>query len=821
MAVEDADVMIVMKPFAEWTSASSRAEMVEKMKQCLDSIDGAEFNFSQPIQLRFNELMTGAKADIAIKLYGEDMAELYAKAQEAARYVEQVPGAADVLVEQAMGLPQLLVHYDRAKIARYGIDIEELNTVIRTAYAGETAGVVFENERRFDLVVRLDKEKVSDLNIDKLFVRTKDNIQLPVSEVASIELVNGPLQINRDATKRRVVIGVNVRNADIQQVVSQISDALDKNVKLKPGYYFEYGGQFENLQNAISTLTVVIPIALLLILLLLFFAFRSVIYSLVVFSTVPLSLIGGIVALWLRGLPFSISAGVGFIALFGVAVLNGILMINHFNDIRKQTKYHMCTDRIISLGCPHLLRPVFLTGLVASLGFVPMAIATSAGAEVQRPLATVVIGGLIVSTILTLIIIPVFYRLVNSITAKRIRRKNRLAFRRMMLGVAILVICVPAVQAQQAVTLEQAVEIALHNHPRLKMAESEIERARASKGEAWDGGNTSFSYSWGQLNGTDRSDNELAIEQSLGSLLTPFYKNALSNTQINKGKSYRDMVKKEITAEVKRAWAYYQYAFNINALYSGQKELAEQLRNSGEQRYLQGDIDLAERNMITALAADLNTRWMEASGELTLAGRRFTWACYSDRSLLPADTTLSVMQMPTENRILSTRHLDYFNAQLQEKKDLLRIERSRFFPEFSIGYVRQKIAPLTGLNSWMVGASFPILFFPQRSRARQARIAMQAAGWEAEANRQQLSNKVSELQSQLARQRERLTYYQQAAIKEAEALQQSATQKFQENETDISEFIQSLNTVREIKRGYIETVYAYNVTLLELELYTE
>mgnify|MGYP001775483818 FL=1 len=821
MAVEDADVMIVMKPFAEWTSASSRAEMVEKMKQCLDSIDGAEFNFSQPIQLRFNELMTGAKADIAIKLYGEDMAELYAKAQEAARYVEQVPGAADVLVEQAMGLPQLLVHYDRAKIARYGIDIEELNTVIRTAYAGETAGVVFENERRFDLVVRLDKEKVSDLNIDKLFVRTKDNIQLPVSEVASIELVNGPLQINRDATKRRVVIGVNVRNADIQQVVSQISDALEKNVKLKPGYYFEYGGQFENLQNAISTLTVVIPIALLLILLLLFFAFRSVIYSLVVFSTVPLSLIGGIVALWLRGLPFSISAGVGFIALFGVAVLNGILMINHFNDIRKQTKYHMCTDRIISLGCPHLLRPVFLTGLVASLGFVPMAIATSAGAEVQRPLAIVVIGGLIVSTILTLIIIPVFYRLVGSIAARRIRRKNRLAFRRLMLGIAMLVISVPAVQAQQPVTLEQAVEIALRNHPRLKMAESEIERARASKGEAWDGGNTSFSYSWGQLNGTDRHDNELAIEQSLGSLLTPFYKNALSNTQISKGKSYRDMVKKEITAEVKRAWAHYQYAFNLNALYNGQKELAEQLRNSGEQRYLQGDIDLAERNMITALAADLNTRWMETAGDLTLAERRFVWTCYSDRPLVPADTTLSVMQMPTEGRILSTRHLDYFNAQLQEKKDLLKIERSRFFPEFSIGYVRQKIAPLTGLNSWMVGASFPILFFPQRSRARQARIAMQAAGWEAEANRQQLSNKVSELQSQLARQRERLTYYQQAAIKEAEALQQSATQKFQENETDISEFIQSLNTVREIKRGYIETVYAYNVTLLELELYTE
>ena len=414
MSVEDADVMIVMKPFKEWTSASSRAEMVEKMKTALESVEGAEFNFSQPIQLRFNELMTGAKADIAIKLYGEDMDELYSKAKEAAKYVEKVPGAADVIVEQAMGLPQLVVNYDRTKIARYGIDIKELNDIIRTAYAGEAAGVVFENERRFDLVVRLDDEKVSDLDLNRLYVRTCDGAQVPVSEVATISLVNGPLQINRDATKRRVVIGVNVRDADIQQVVAQISEILDKNIKLKPGYYFEYGGQFENLQNAIRTLLIVIPIALMLILLLLFFNFRSVTYSLVVFSTVPLSLIGGIAALWLRGLPFSISAGVGFIALFGVAVLNGILMINHFNDMQSSSRYAMCTDKIIYRGCRHLLRPVSLTGLVASLGFVPMAVATSAGAEVQRPLATVVIGGLIVSTVLTLIVIPAFYRIVNS-----------------------------------------------------------------------------------------------------------------------------------------------------------------------------------------------------------------------------------------------------------------------------------------------------------------------------------------------------------------------------------------------------------------------
>ena len=413
MSVEDADVMIVMKPFKEWTSASSRAEMVEKMKAALEKVKGAEFNFSQPIQLRFNELMTGAKADIAIKLYGEDMDELYVKAKEAAQYVEKVPGAADVIVEQAIGLPQLVVNYDRTRIARYGIDIRDLNTIIRTAYAGETAGVVFENERRFDLVVRLDDDIVKDLDLNRLHVRTAAGFQVPVSEVATISLVNGPLQINRDAAKRRIVIGVNVRDGDIQQVVDNISEVLDKNIKLKPGYYFEYGGQFENLQNAINTLLVVIPIALLLILLLLFSAFRSVTYSLVVFTTVPLSLIGGIVALWLRGLPFSISAGVGFIALFGVAVLNGILMINHFNALASEGKYALSTSRIITRGCRHLLRPVFLTGLVASLGFVPMAVAQSAGAEVQRPLATVVIGGLIVSTVLTLVIVPAFYRVVS------------------------------------------------------------------------------------------------------------------------------------------------------------------------------------------------------------------------------------------------------------------------------------------------------------------------------------------------------------------------------------------------------------------------
>lgn len=827
MAVEDADVMIIMKPFKEWTSATSRDEMVEKMKKVLEPITGAEYNFSQPIQLRFNELMTGAKADIAIKLFGEDTQELYAKANECAKYIKKISGASDVIVEQTMGLPQLVVRYDRQKIARYGMNIEELNSIIRTAYAGETAGVVFENERRFDLVLRLDGDKVPDLDIDRLFVRTDNGMQIPVSEVATVDLVNGPLQINRDETKRRIVIGVNVRNADIQQVVQDIQKTLDKNIKLKPGYYFEYGGQFENLQNAIHTLLIVIPVALILILLLLFFAFKSITYSLVVFSTVPLSLIGGIVALWLRGLPFSISAGVGFIALFGVAVLNGILMINHFNDLRKQNKYNMCTNRIIRIGCPQLLRPVFLTGLVASLGFVPMAIAKSAGAEVQRPLATVVIGGLIISTILTLIIIPTFYRLVNAFPFFWKKTFQKKTTGSPIIPILLLLIIPCAMHAQSSesnitrVSLEEAISTALQNNPRLKTATAAIEKVHASKGENWDPGATSINYSWGQLNGETHKDNQLEITQSLGSLLTPFYKNALVNKQIATGEHYKEMVKKEITAEVKRAWAYYQYAYNLCSLYKEQEQLAARLQKAGQIRYEQGDITLLERNMTTSLATGIRAKLIQAKEELNIAEKRFGWACYASTATIPTDTTLSLFQAKSTIGNLSNAHLLYFRSQAEEKQAQLKLERSKFFPEFSVGYVRQKIAPLSGLDSWMIGMSFPLLFHPQYSRTRQAKFDVFIANLEADNNTRLLNNQVEELRSKLRQEEESVHYYTSAALPEADALLKSAQAQFRESETDITQFVQSINNACDIRRGYVETVYLYNVSALELELYSE
>ncbi|MDL2212905.1 CusA/CzcA family heavy metal efflux RND transporter [Bacteroides sp. OttesenSCG-928-E20] len=820
MAIEDADIMIVMKPFKEWTSAATRAEMVEKMKAALGTIADVEFNFSQPIQLRFNELMTGAKADIAIKLYGEDMEELYAKAREASKYIEQVPGADDVLVEQVMGLPQLVVSYDRSKLARYGVDVEELNTIIRTAYAGETAGTVFENERRFDLVVRLDQQKVEDFNLNKFFIRTADGIQIPVTELAQVELISGPLQINRDATKRRIVIGVNVRDADIQQVVGRIQTVLDENIKLRPGYYFEYGGQFENLQNAIDTLLVVIPVALLLILLLLFFAFRSLTYTLVVFSTVPLSMIGGVLALWVRGLPFSISAGVGFIALFGVSVLNGILMLNHFKALSKSTIYKPATDVIIKKGTPHLLRPVFLTGLVASLGFVPMAIATSAGAEVQRPLATVVIGGLLVSTFLTLIIIPVFYHLIGvfSVCKRKLSKKRVVPF----VGMLMFMLFVSAqMQAQQTVTLDEVITMAKANHPRLKSAAASIERSKVAKGESWDLGATDFDYSWGRLNGMNRNDRQLSISQSVGSLVTPFYKNALVKHQVNTGTHYRDMVEKEVVAEAKRAWAYYQYAYHKKQMLSEQNKLAELLFRTSDLRYRQGEITLLEKNMTSAQAASMKNKVFQAEEEFKIAAARLQWVCFADAPVMPSDTLLAKYDIGLIGGELSGIHLSYFKSKVSESEAQVKVARSLFFPEFSVGYQRQNILPEKGLNSWTIGISIPLLFNAQASRVKQAKYDVYMAQYETEDNIRQLNNKIYELKADLRRYDESIRFFEQSALPEADAMIHSAELQLKHDETDISDFIQSMNGALDIKQSYIEMIYQYNVSALEYELYND
>jgi cobalt-zinc-cadmium resistance protein CzcA len=408
MPIESGDMIILLKPKDDWTSASTLPELMDAMKEKMEVIPGINFEFSQPIELRFNELMTGVRSDIAIKIYGEDMEVLYAKANELNGIIQTISGVADTKVEQTTGLPQIMVSYNRNKLAQYGIMVSTVNTFLKTAFAGNTTGVVFEGEKRFDLVVRLDDKFRKDItNIKNLYIPIESGAQIPLREVANIRYVEGPMQVSRDNAKRRIVVGVNVRNRDVESLVEEIEIRLDEQFQLPPGYFINYGGQFENLLAAKQRLAMAVPLALALIFVMLFLTFNSIRQALLIFTAIPLSAIGGIIALWVRDLPFSISAGVGFIALFGVAVLNGIVLISYFNEL-KEAGISNIKERIVK-GAMVRLRPVIMTAAVASLGFLPMALSNSSGAEVQRPLATVVIGGLITATFLTLVVLPVLY----------------------------------------------------------------------------------------------------------------------------------------------------------------------------------------------------------------------------------------------------------------------------------------------------------------------------------------------------------------------------------------------------------------------------
>ena len=410
MPIEAADLMVILKPKKDWVSAGSFDELAEKMNEALDDIPGITTGFQFPVQMRFNELMTGGRQDVILKIFGEDLDTLSRYAQRVGSIVNTVVGAEDVYVETATGLEQIVIRYNRSTLAYYNLSVHDVNRAIQTAFAGSVSGQVFENERRFDLVVRLEDQGRRNVNdVRNLPIASSKGVQIPLSTVANVDLEVGPNQIQRENAQRRITIGFNVRGRDVQSIVSELETKINSRLKLPAGYYVTYGGQFENLVEAQKRLSIAVPIALLLILAMLYFAFGSLRQGLIIYSAIPLSAIGGILALWIRGMPFSISAGVGFIALFGVAVLNGIVLISEFNHLKKSGTESL-TERILK-GTHHRLRPVLMTAAVASLGFLPMALSDGAGAEVQRPLATVVIGGLVSATLLTLLTLPCLYLL--------------------------------------------------------------------------------------------------------------------------------------------------------------------------------------------------------------------------------------------------------------------------------------------------------------------------------------------------------------------------------------------------------------------------
>ncbi len=434
MPVERADIMVALKPKAEWTSATTTNELMEKMEATLKNIPGMEAEFSQPIQMRNNELLTGIKQDVAIKIFGDDLNSLIQQAEKVGKMISKVRGVSGVMVEQVAGLPQIQVRCNYERMAEYGVSVDDVNRVLETAFAGGTAGVVFEGERKFDIVLRLDKDvrNIESLQTLAIPVNTGQQegsaaVTVPLCQLADIVYESAPAQVSHEDGARRIYVGFNVKGRDVQSTVDEIQRLLDSKLHLPDGYYYTYGGEFKNLQSAVNRLMIVVPLALVIILLLLYATVKSIRESLFVFSAIPFAAIGGVWALWLRDMPFSISAGVGFIALFGVSVLNGIVLIGQMNQMQREGVADV-QKRIID-SCMIRLRPVLMTALVASMGFLPMALSHGDGAEVQRPLATVVIGGLITSTLLTLIVLPAIYKIFTKENKEQEVRNEKLIMR--------------------------------------------------------------------------------------------------------------------------------------------------------------------------------------------------------------------------------------------------------------------------------------------------------------------------------------------------------------------------------------------------------
>lgn len=808
MAIEDADIMIILKEKSAWTSAKTRDELVDKMKEKLAVIPGATFEFTQPIQLRFNELMTGAKTDIAVKIFGENNEVLKEVAEEAASFITGIQGAGDVKVEQTDGLPQLMINFNRRKIAEYGLDIETLNTLIRTAFAGETAGVVFENERKFDLVVRLNQNNRENVNLDKLYVHMDNGISIPMSEVAQVEYTEGPALISREDAKRRINIGINVRNRDVASLVEEIELTLQEKLNLPAGYSIKYGGQFENLEKAQERLSLAVPAALLLIFALLFFTFEKIKYALLIFTAVPLSAVGGVLALWVRGMPFSISAGVGFIALFGVAVLNGIVMISYFNRLRYEEGVTDIREVVIK-GSLVRLRPVIMTATVAALGFLPMALSTGNGAEVQKPLATVVIGGLLTSTMLTLILLPVLYQLINKNIDKAIKGTA---------VIALLMLMAPNNTFAQtpAITLEGALENAYLKHPSLINARLEIQQAKLDIKTARQIPATDFSLETGQIN-SDLLDYRIGINQSFGNPAANKSRKSLAEATILFHEKSLDKIKRQISFEIKQAWQEWQFQNQQLILLQEQHDLMRNFLEKAQHNYQAGETGKLELALAEGSLLKIERILASAKSTKQTAYTRLRQIAFLEAEFTITSQAVIPFSLPETDLEINASLIDPVTQRIEMANREIELQQKAIRPEFSLGYFNQSIRPDYSFQGIEAGVSIPIWKKAQKAKVEQAQIEALKATNELEAVQFNLDRETSLAFEQTMLFHNELEASGGSLKENATTLRRLSNLQFQQGDIDYFDYVQSLNAALELELQYLELLNQYNQAVLYLE----
>ncbi|PQA53379.1 CusA/CzcA family heavy metal efflux RND transporter [Siphonobacter curvatus] len=810
MPIEAGDIIVRLKEPKEWVTTKSKADLVEKMEAALSTLPGVNLEFTQPIQLRFNELMTGVKSDVAVKVYGEDLDTLFSRANQMAGVMSKVRGVADLKVEQIVGLPQMLVSYNRARLAEYGMNVSALNQILKTAFAGEATGVVFEGEKRFDLVVRLDSTHRQDISdIRQMYVDLPNGNQVPLEELASIRYSNAPMQISRDNARRRITIGVNVRGRDVEGLVGEIQQVLTEKVKLPPNYSITYGGQFENLVKAKSRLLVAVPVSLLLIFVLLFFTFGSIKQALMIYSAIPLSAIGGIWALELRGLPFSISAGVGFIALFGIAVLNGIVLISYFNELKAEGSTNLW--RRVLRGTSVRFRPVVMTAAVASLGFLPMALSTTAGAEVQRPLATVVIGGLVSATLLTLIILPILYSYLDE--PWKVSRKTSVTG--LMLGLLILG-NLPA--SAQALTLEQALTQALDRNQHLKSADVSVQVQEKLRRSAFDVPKTTLDFQRGQIQGV-YPDYTFNAVQSIA--LPAFYQaqRRWQERQVDIARQNYRITRKELIREVKRAYHDLLLLHARLSVLQQQDSVFTKAAYAAGVRFRTGESNRLEEVTAQARQRDIQTQIRSIKTQISMA-RQALGIWLGQPEGVRIDTTQAIRIASRLSTPLTpdlNPELQLLASQRQAEEQRVEVEKKRALPELRLGYLNQSFEGSGGFQAVQLGVSIPLVAGWYRSRTEAARLSAQATQVEYDYQLSRFEGLAAIHQQEVVRTAQNLDYYLQTALPQAEFILTNAQKSYLAGEIEYVEFVQASLQAWQIKEQYLDQVWAYNHAVIELE----
>jgi cobalt-zinc-cadmium resistance protein CzcA len=834
--METGDYIITLKDKDEWTSAETQEELVAKMQEALIPLAGVKFVFQQPIQMRFNELLSGSKQDVAVKIFGDDLNTLAEKAANVEKIIQQIAGVEDINVEKVTGLAQVQVEYNRDRLAQYGLSVEDVNLVLKAAFAGSQAGVVFDEEKRFGLVVRLDKDYRKSLDdVKSLSVSLPNGGQIPFEQVADIQIKSGPAQVSRENTKRRITIGFNVRGRDVQSVIADVTKQLDQQINLPTGYYLTYGGEFKNLEAANARLMIAVPVALLLIFVLLFFTFHSVSQTLLIFSAVPMSAIGGVFALWLRDMNFSISAGVGFIALFGVAVLNGIVLIAEFNRLEKEGVSDIYER--VRQGLHTRLRPVIMTAAVASLGFLPMALSTSAGAEVQKPLATVVIGGLISATFLTLVILPVFYILFSS-------GKFRLSFKRKSMKVASILLfflfsssffMTAKAQQPKTINLHQAVQMALDSNLSVRSSVYSVDVQKALKGASWDIPKTAIDGEFGQFNSYSK-DNSFTLSQSIAFPTVYINQNKLAKANIKSSEWQLKASQLEIATGVKQVYWQLTYLYSKQKLLLYQDSLFSGFQRAAELRAKTGETNRLEMISARSQSMEVKNQLQQTIADVGIFRQKLQTLLNTEIAQHPADTVLRRLEsvsIPDSSALTANPSLGYMQQQVDVSHLEKNLERSRMMPDFNVGYFSQTIqgtqevngVPRTfgmgdRFNGVQAGIAIPLWFAPFTAKTKAAKLKELVASTNAKYYNKSLMGGYQSLLAENGKYNNSVVYYEKQAIPEANLIIDQATRSYKAGALDYLDYILTLNRALGIRQNYLDALNNYNQTIISIDFFT-